>query len=92
MTKKPEQNITMEKDKLYEEIAKHCDSLHIARYLKNEVKSALKYFHDHKLSNIKKNINEFDDYLIFLNNQNCQKIEWFTAWKESKKVLSNSIT
>lgn len=92
MTKKPEQNITMEKDKLYEEIAKHCDSLHIARYLKNEVKSALRYFHDHKLSNIKKNINEFDDYLIFLNNQNCQKIEWFTAWKESKKVLSNSIT
>lgn len=91
MTKK---NSTVEKEKneLYEEIAKHCDSLHIARYLKNEAKSALKYFHNHKLSNIKKNLKEFSDYLIFLNNENCQKIEWFTTGKETKRALNNSIS
>lgn len=92
MATKNKKDITTENNQLYEEIANHCDSLHIARYLKNEVKNALKYFHNHKLSNIKKNINEFSDYLIFLNNQNCQRIEGFTAWKESKKNLNNSIT
>ena len=79
MATKNKKDITTENNQLYEEIANHCDSLHIARYLKNEVKNALKYFHNHKLSNIKKNINEFSDYLIFLNNQNCQRIEGFTA-------------
>ena len=91
MTKKS-QPIKTEKDKLYEEITKHCDWLHIARYLKNEAKSALKYFHVHKLSNIKKNLKEFSEYLIFLNNENCQKIESFEEWKESKKTLNNSIS
>lgn len=91
MTKK-QQTIESKRDKLYEEIAKHCDSLHIARYLKNEAKSALKYFHVHKLSNIKKNLTEFSDYLMFLNKENCQKIEWLTAWKESKRILNNSIS
>jgi len=81
-----------EKDKLYEEIASHCEWLRIARYLKNEAKNALKYFHVHKLYNIKKNLKEFSDYLIFLNNENCQKIEWFTPWKETKKSLNNSIS
>lgn len=81
-----------EKDKLYEEIANHCDWLHIARYLKNEAKNALKYFHAHKLSNIKKNLTEFSEYLLFLNNENCKKIESFTEWKESKRNLNNSIT
>ena len=75
MTNKTKKNTTSEKDQLYKEIADHCDSLHIARYLKNEVKSALKYFHNHKLSNIKKNLNEFSEYLLYLNDQNCQKIE-----------------
>jgi hypothetical protein len=74
MTKK-NKTVEKEKNELYEEIAKHCDSLRIARYLKNEAKSALKYFHNHKLSNIKKNIKEFSEYLIFLNNENCQKIK-----------------
>lgn len=81
-----------EKDKLYEEIANHCDWLHIARYLKNEAKNALKYFHAHKLSNIKKNLTEFSEYLLFLNNENCKKIKSFTAWKGSKRDLNNSIT
>ena len=72
-------NIESEKNKLYVEIVNHCDSLRIARYLKNEAKAALKYFHVHKLSNIKKNLNEFSEYLLFLNNQNCQKIEGFSA-------------
>jgi hypothetical protein len=76
----PQKNHTVknEKDKLYEEITKHCDKLCIARYLKNEAKNALKYFHIHKLSNIKKNLKEFSDYLIFLNTENCKKIENFT--------------
>ena len=81
-----------EKDKLYEEIAQHCDWLHIARYLKNEAKSALKYFHVHKLSNIKKNLKEFSEYLIFLNSENCKRIENFKEWKESKKNLNNSLS
>lgn len=91
MMKKQQSNET-KKDKLYEEITKHCDWLHIARYLKNEARNALKYFHVHKLSNIKKNITEFSDYLIFLNDENCHKIEWFTTWKESKRILNNSIS
>ncbi len=91
MTKK-NKTVEKEKNELYEEIAKHCDSLRIARYLKNEAKSALKYFHNHKLSNIKKNLKEFSEYLIFLNNENCQKIKWFTEWKETKRSLNNSIS
>ena len=90
----PTKNQTVEnkKNKLYNEITQHCDWLHIARYLKNEAKSALKYFHVHKLSNIKKNLKEFSDYLIFLNDENCERIEWFTEWKESKRSLNNSIS
>lgn len=90
MTKK--QTLKTEKDKLYEEITQHCDKLCIARYLKNEAKSALKYFHVHKLSNIKKNLKEFSEYLIFLNTENCQQIENFKEWKESKKALNNSLS
>ena len=81
-----------EKDILYEEIANHCDWLCIARYLKNEAKNALKYFHIHKLSNIKKNLKEFSDYLMFLNTENCQKIDNFTEGKEKKRNLNNSIS
>jgi len=91
MTKK-NSTIKTEKDKLYEEIAKHCDWLCIARYLKNEAKSALKYFHAHKLSNIKRNLKEFSDYLLFLNAENCLGIESFTTWKESKRSLNNSLS
>lgn len=91
MTKK-DQATKNEKDILYEEITNHCDWLCIARYLKNEAKSALKYFHVHKLSNIKKNLKEFSDYLVFLNHENCQKIENFTEWKERKRNLNNSIS
>ncbi|MBO7504847.1 hypothetical protein J6T66_01475 [bacterium] len=74
MTAKKKPDIDTQKDKLYTQIANHCDSLRIARYLKNEAKNALKYFHAHKLSNIKKNLNEFSEYLLYLNEQNCQKI------------------
>ena len=90
MTKK-NQDPKDEKNQLYEEIAQHCDWLPIARYLKNEAKNALKYFHSHKLSNIKKNLTEFSEYLLFLNNENCKKIESFKAWTESKRTLNNSI-
>ena len=88
MTTKKKNNIDSEKEKLYIQIANHCDWLRIARYLKN----ALKYFHAHKLSNIKKNLNEFSEYLLYLNDQNCQKINWFSAWKESKRTLNNSVS
>ena len=74
MPTKNKKNIEVEKNKLYNEISKHCDGLRIARYLKNEAKTALKYFHTHKLSNIKKNLTEFSDYLVYLNDQNCRKI------------------
>ena len=87
---KNNQIIENKKDKLYKEISDHCDWLCIARYLKNEAKNALKYFHEHKLSNIKKNLTEFSDYLLFLNDENCQKIKNFTEWKESKRSLNNS--
>ena len=92
MTAKKKPDIDTQKDKLYTQIANHCDSLRIARYLKNEAKNALKYFHAHKLSNIKKNLNEFSEYLLYLNEQNCQKINWFSAWTQSKKALNNSVT
>jgi hypothetical protein len=88
---KKDQTIKTEKDILYEELVNHCDWLCIARYLKNEAKNALKYFHVHKLSNIKKNLKEFSDYLIFLNTENCQKIDNFKEWKERKRNLNNSI-
>lgn len=81
-----------EKNELYEEIAYHCDQLRIARYLKNEAKSALQHFHTHKLSNIKRNLTEFSDYLIFLNDENCEKIKWFETDNENKKNLNNSIS
>ena len=92
MTAKKKTNIDTEKEKLYTQIANHCDSLRIARYLKNEAKNALKYFHAHKLSNIKKNLNEFSEYLLFLNDQNCQKINWFSTWTQSKRALNNSVS
>ena len=85
-------NIDKERDELYTQITTHCDWLRIARYLKNEAKNALKYFHAHKLSNIKKNLNEFSEYLLYLNDQNCQKINWFPTWKESKRALNNSLS
>ena len=92
MTTKKQKNIDTEKEKLYTQIANHCDWLRRARYLKNAAKNALKYFHAHKLSNIKKNLNEFSEYLLYLNDQNCQKINWFSAWKESKRTLNNSVS
>lgn len=85
-------DVMTEKDKLYEEITYHCDQLRIARYLKNETKSTLQHFHAHKLSNIKKNLDAFSDYLMFLNQENCEKISEFTTEKENKKWLNNSIS
>ena len=65
MTTKKKNNIDPEKEKLYIQIANHCDWLRIARYLKNEAKNALKYFHAHKLSNIKKNLKFSMDIMIY---------------------------
>ncbi len=85
-------NTSLEKDKLYEEITYHCDQLRIARYLKNETKSTLQHFHAHKLSNIKRNLKEFSDYLMFLNQENCEKIWNFNTERETKKELNNSLS
>ena len=92
MTTKKKSNTDAEKDKLYKEITDYCDWLRIARYLKNEAKNALKYFHAHKLYNIKKNLNDFSEYLLYLNDQNCQKINWFATWTQSKRALNNSVS
>jgi hypothetical protein len=37
-------------------------------------------------------LNEFLDYLLFLNNENCHRIEWFTLWKETRRELNNSLS
>lgn len=85
-------NYTSQKEDLYIEISSHFDKLPIARYLKNEAKDTLKYFHKHKLTNLKNNLADFSEYLLFLNQENCQKIESFISWKETQRTLNNSIS
>ena len=89
---KNEVAICQKKYILYKEISSLCDELPVARYLKNEAKEALKYFHVHKLSNFKNNFLEFSEYLLLLNDENCKKIENFIAGNEPKKKLNNSIS
>ena len=86
------QTIESKRSMLYKEISSLCDELPIARYLKNEAKEALKYFHVHKLTNLKNNFLEFSEYLLLLNNENCKKIEDFIAGNEPKKKLNNSLS
>lgn len=91
MTSK-KQSFESKKSEMYKEIANLCDNLPVARYLKNEAKEALKYFHVHKLTNIRKNFSEFSEYLLLLNDENCRKIDEFVAGKEHKKDLNNSLS
>lgn len=86
------QSAQFQDTELYEEIVNRCDELCIARYLKNEVKNILKYIHTKKLLNLKTNMEEFLDYLIILNNENCRSIENFPISKEIKGDLHNSLS
>lgn len=88
----PQKSVKIQDTELYEEIVNRCDELCIARYLKNEVKNILKYIHPKKLLNLKKHLDEFLDYLILLNKENCNSIEKFSSWKEIKWDLHNSLS
>lgn len=88
----PQKSTESKKNTLYEDIAKKCDNLPIARYLKNEAKNSLKYLTYNKLSNVKKNIDEFLEYLMFINEENCKKIESLSYWWKIKKDLNNSLS
>ncbi len=75
----PQKSVKIQDTELYEEIVNRCDELCIARYLKNEVKNILKYIHPKKLLNLKKHLDEFLDYLVLLNRENCNSIENFSS-------------
>lgn len=83
------------KEELYQDITITCDQLDIARYLKNEVKNSLQYFHAYKLENIKKNLTAFTNYLLFLNEENCKQIEALeilVVEEDKKKNVHNSLS
>ena len=69
-------------------ISKQIDSLNIAWYIKEEVVASLKYLHWYKLKNIDKNMDSFCEYLIFLNDQNTEKINNLCTGKWNKKDSS----
>ena len=75
----PKKSENIQDTELYKEIVNRCDELCIARYLKNEVKNILKYIHPKKLLNLKKHLDEFLDYLVLLNRENCNSIEKFSS-------------
>lgn len=75
-------------EELLEKISKQINSLNIAWYIKEEVIASLKYLHWYKLKNIEKNMDSFCEYLIFLNNQNTEKIDNLCTGKWDKKESS----
>ena len=75
-------------EELLEEISKQINSLNIAWYIKEEVIASLRYLHWYKLKNIEKNMDSFCEYLIFLNNQNTEKIDNLCTGKWDKKESS----
>jgi hypothetical protein len=80
------------KQDLYQYIITLCDQLDIARYLKNEVKNSLQHFHVYKLGNIKKNLNAFTQYLLFLNEKNCEQIEALALGTTPPKTMNNNLS
>jgi hypothetical protein len=80
------------KQALYQEIVTACDQLVIARYLQNEVKNSLQYFHAYKLENIKKNLTAFTQYLLFLNEENCKQIQALEIIANNRKEVNNTLT
>ncbi|MDR0369804.1 MAG: hypothetical protein LBH96_04815, partial [Candidatus Peribacteria bacterium] len=85
-------NSTSTKDSLYQSIIKACEKLTIARYLKNEVKNSLQYFHSYKLQNIKKNLKAFTNYLLFLNEENSNKIQELEMNTNNNRILNNNLS
>ena len=75
-------------EELLENISKQIDSLNIAWYIKEEVIASLKYLHWYKLKNIDKNMDSFCEYLIFLNDQNTEKIDNLCIGNWNKKDSS----
>ena len=75
-------------EELLKNISKQIDSLNIAWYIKEEVVASLKYLHWYKLKNIDKNMDSFCEYLIFLNDQNTEKIDNLCIGNWNKKDSS----
>ncbi|MDD2537382.1 MAG: hypothetical protein PHU61_02730 [Candidatus Absconditabacteria bacterium] len=84
--------LSQNKEELYSEIIDSCNALPIAQYLKHEVESSLKYFHQYKLHNIKKNLNMFCDYLLFLNEENGKQILELTTEEGNKELFQQEIS
>jgi hypothetical protein len=80
------------KESLYQDITHTCETLTIARYLKNEVKNSLQYFHAYKLGNIKKNLKAFTSYLLFLNEKNTNKIQELEINNTNNKNMNNNLS
>ncbi|MDO4714493.1 MAG: hypothetical protein Q4B28_07850 [bacterium] len=60
---------------LLAQLSTQIEALQIAGYLKEEALASLKYLHRYKLRNIEKNWKLFSEYLLFLNDQNTDKIQ-----------------
>jgi hypothetical protein len=84
-------NALSAKEQLYQDIITTCNQLTIARYLKNEVKTSLQYFHTYKLGNIKKNLQIFIKYLLFLNEENSKQLQNLEKSSGDKKKVNNTL-
>ncbi|MDR2540867.1 MAG: hypothetical protein LBD11_03655 [Candidatus Peribacteria bacterium] len=85
------QDSTTKKTHLYNEIISACEKLTIARYLLNEVKTSLGYFHAYKLENIQKNLSTFLEYLLFLNEENSKHLQALPLSEENRKSLNHNV-
>ncbi|MDR3169899.1 MAG: hypothetical protein LBU27_09525 [Candidatus Peribacteria bacterium] len=80
------------KTQLYNEIIFACEKLAIARYILNEVKTSLDYFHVYKLGNIQKNLTSFLEYLLFLNEENTKRIQSLPLNEENRRILNHNVS
>lgn len=62
------------KEEIKNKIIENINTLDIAWYLKEELIKSLWYFHYYKISNVFKNIDFLDDYLIFLDKKNTRQL------------------
>lgn len=75
---------------LFQQLCEEISSLKIAGYLKEEAIASLKYLHRYKLKNIEKNLTCLCEYLLFLNQQNTEKILNLSP-SSSKSSLSRDL-
>lgn len=73
----------------YNKLSEHIHQLPIAGYIKEEAIDALKYLHYYKLRNIDKNLKVFSEYLLFLNEQNTEKIAQLKKNNDKKETRTN---